>query len=82
MLYVCCGFSPAHKRFKYTLLLFTKDGPFPVGEHEAPALISSHSSPGCQKKDRLLCITRPGIFFFLVFLGLPPWHMKVPRLGG
>ena len=22
-----------------------------------------------------------GSFFFLVFLGLPPWHMQVPRLG-
>ena len=21
------------------------------------------------------------LFFFFVFLGLPPWHMEVPRLG-
>ena len=29
----------------------------------------------------VVCFCFLGVFFFLVFLGLNPWHMEVPRLG-
>lgn len=40
-------------------LLFSKEHPFPTGESEALALISSRASPGCLKKDTLLRIMGP-----------------------
>ena len=40
---------PIWKVLNTCFSFFTKDRPFPVGASEVPALISSHSSPGCWK---------------------------------
>ena len=49
------------KSFKYLFLLFTKNGPFPVGASEVPALISSCSSPGCWKTHFFFLSQGPGL---------------------